>query len=453
MTPAIDAHVRLDTHPTHPSAVQAVLTGTQARVASMALEAADWNIAATNVLVLARIDHEEPYWAADAAKHLTAEGITVEITPRLQEAIDEQWTWPNYPMPWCTRSEIREISNQAQKIHDDILHGQLLIHAHAHDGHTTVAVGTYLHRGGKSVYLHGEDHLRQIADTFDSPAQALAAFEKVHAAEMRPGPAPLTDTERAAIAARSVFDVTTAQSGPSRPEPEAVPVYLADAGDHDALLDSFLNAHGEFEKWRTWSDETTHAIHESQTLRIERVHETQARETAWTVAAYETPVSDRMWHLTATRDTPAPVLQDLLIHLADGDGPDTITGASVDEKTVTTATQPLTDAGWKHPLTGHGIRWTSPDGEAGVQFAPLSAQHPQNPATWTIWARANPDRPTWAITASPHNPSSLLAGLAETLAQETGTRQVQPGREHGVRLTSSAPAAPTAADRPASRSR
>ncbi|CAM5671660.1 hypothetical protein STENM327S_03018 [Streptomyces tendae] len=24
---------------------------------------------------------------------------------------------------------------------------------------------------------------------------------------------------------------------------------------------------------RTWSDETTHAIHESQTLRIERVHD------------------------------------------------------------------------------------------------------------------------------------------------------------------------------------
>ncbi|SMQ19985.1 hypothetical protein SAMN06272771_6454 [Streptomyces sp. Ag82_O1-12] len=49
MTPAIDAHVRLDTHPTHPSAVQAVLTGSQAHVALMALEAAGWSAAATNV--------------------------------------------------------------------------------------------------------------------------------------------------------------------------------------------------------------------------------------------------------------------------------------------------------------------------------------------------------------------------------------------------------------------
>ncbi|MFE2521981.1 hypothetical protein ACFXG9_43305 [Streptomyces mirabilis] len=236
MTSAIDAHVRLDTHPTHPSAVTAVLTGSQAHVALMSLEAADWSVAADNILVLARIDHEEPSWAEDAAKHLIAEGITVEITPRLQEAMDEEWTWANDPMRWCTRSEIREVSNQAQKIHDDIRHGQLLIHAH--DGHTTVAVGTYLHRGGKSVYLHGEDHLRQIADTFDSPAKALLAFEKVHSAEMRPGPAPLTDTERAAIEARSVFDITTAKSDPSRREPETVPVYLADAGDHRAIAAS-----------------------------------------------------------------------------------------------------------------------------------------------------------------------------------------------------------------------
>ncbi|MGQ4328560.1 hypothetical protein ACN6LE_008017, partial [Streptomyces hayashii] len=59
VTPAIDAHVRLDTHPTHPSAVTAVLTGSQARVALIALEAADWSVAADNILVLARIDHEE----------------------------------------------------------------------------------------------------------------------------------------------------------------------------------------------------------------------------------------------------------------------------------------------------------------------------------------------------------------------------------------------------------
>ncbi|MFE9601603.1 DUF317 domain-containing protein [Streptomyces hokutonensis] len=428
MTPAppIDAHVRLDTHPTHPSAVLAVLTGSQSQITHTGLEAAGWTVVAENVLVLVRIDHEEPYWAKDAATRLAAEGTTVDITPRLQAAMDEEWTWARYPMPRCTRSEIRQISNEAQKIHDDIRHGQLLIHAHAHDGHTTVAVGTYLGRNGKSVYLHSEDHLRQIADTFDSPAQALVAFEKVHAADMRPGPAPLTDTERSAAEARTPLALTEANPEPARPEPETVPAYAADAGDHDALLNAFLDAHGDWEKWRTWSDDTTHAIHESQTLRIERVHETPDHETAWTVAAYETPVSDRMWVLTATGATPAPVVEALLDHLADGDGWDTALGTPVDEKTITAATQPLSNAGWTHTVEGRWIRWTTPAGDAGVQFDAFAAQHPtQNLATWTIWAGPGADRPTWTLTASPSTPSSLLASLSETVAHG-----VAPPRRH-----------------------
>lgn len=454
-TPSIDTHVRLDTHPTHSTAVTATLTGPHAHIAHLALETDGWEAVAENTFVLVRIDSEEPHWAKDTAKCLTAEGFTVEITPRLQEAMDEEWTWANYPMPWCTRSEIREVSNAAQKINDDIRHGHLLIHAHAHDGHTTVAVGTYLHRTRESVYLHGENHLRQVADTFDSPAQALLAFEKAHGAEMRPGPAPLTDTERSAAEARKPLVLTTVKPEPAPPEPETVPVYLADAGDHDALLGAFLDTHGEFEKWRTWSDETTHVIHESQTLRIERVHETEAGEIAWTIAAYETPVSDRMWFLNVTSATPAPVLQELLNHLADGDGWDTAIGAPVDEKTVTTATQPLTDAGWKHTLNGYGIRWTSLDGEAGVRFDPLTAQHPHNPATWIIWAGPAPDRPTWAITASPHTPSSLLSDLSETLAHDTGLRRPQTaGTARRTSLVTSPPPIPAVAAGPAtSRSR
>ncbi|MFJ6898112.1 DUF317 domain-containing protein [Streptomyces hokutonensis] len=437
MTPAppIDAHVRLDTHPTHPSAVIAVLTGSQAHITHTGLEAAGWTVVAENVLVLVRIDHEEPYWAKDAATHLAAEGTTVEITPRLQEAMDEEWTWASYPMPWCTRSEIREVSNEAQKIHDDIRHGQLLIHAHAHDGHTTVAVGTYLGRNGKSVYLHGEDHLRQIADTFDSPAQALVAFEKVHAADMRPGPAPLTDTERAAAEARTPLALTGANPEPARPEPETVPAYAADAGDHDALLDAFLDTHGEWEKWRTWSDHTTHVIHEDQTLRIERVHEAGPRDTAWTVAAYETPVSERMWHLAATGATPAPVLQTLLTHLADGDGSEIAFGSPITDKTVTTATKPLTDAGWTHTVDGRWIRWTNSSEDAGVQFDAFAAQNPDSPLdTWTVWAGPDVNNATWAIRASVYSPAALLADLAEELAHGSGTRKTN--RHQAVRKTS-----------------
>lgn len=45
-----------------------------------------------------------------------------------------------------------------------------------------------------------------------------------------------------------------------------------------------------------------------------------------------------MWHLTVTGTTPAPALQTLLHHLAEGDAWETAIGSPVDEKTVTPAT-------------------------------------------------------------------------------------------------------------------
>ncbi|MEV5431724.1 hypothetical protein [Streptomyces sp. NPDC052701] len=173
---------------------------------------------------------------------------------------------------WCTRQEIREISDEAQKIYDDIRHGRLIIHAHADDDGTTVAVGSY--RDGSSIHLHGENHLRTITQTFDSPAEALAAFERLHRDTMRPGPAPMTAPERQAADARS----TLHSPGLVEPEPtvqrtETVPAYAADPADHAAALDEFVAEHDDWEKWRTWSDDTTHLIHESQTLRAELVHE------------------------------------------------------------------------------------------------------------------------------------------------------------------------------------
>ncbi|MGY9065409.1 DUF317 domain-containing protein [Streptomyces sp. CAS3] len=433
----VDARVCFDTHPVHVSAVIATITGPQAHIAHQALEAEGWSVVAENTLVLARIDHEEPYWAELTAVYLVSEGVTVEITPRLKDAMDEGWDWTGYPMPWLDRSEIREVSDQAQQIHDDIRDGRLLVHAHAHahDDHTTVAVATYIDTG-KSVHLHGEDHLRQITSTFGSPAKALLAFENHHGT-MCPGPAPTTDAERAAAEARTAAP-SSEHPVPARPESVTVPAYAADAGDHDALLDTFLNTHRDWQKWRTWSDETTHAIHESQTLRIERIHEADARETAWTVAAYETPVSDRMWVLTATGSTPAPVVQELLDHLAYTDGGDTAIGNPVDEKSVTAATQPLTDAGWNHTVDGRWIRWTSPSGDAGVQFDAFAAQRPnQNLATWTVWAGPDPNRGTWTITASPYTPSALLADLSENLAHATATRQLQPGKTTSPKLPTS----------------
>ncbi|MEH0628491.1 hypothetical protein [Streptomyces stelliscabiei] len=62
----IDAHVRFDTHPAHTSVVTATLTGTHHRAAQALLAARGCENLDGHTMVLARIDHEEPYWAHQA---------------------------------------------------------------------------------------------------------------------------------------------------------------------------------------------------------------------------------------------------------------------------------------------------------------------------------------------------------------------------------------------------
>ncbi|MEU6814089.1 DUF317 domain-containing protein [Streptomyces sp. NPDC046860] len=416
--------VRFDLHPDHPTAVTATLPGKGLQLARALLTARGFEALAEHTLVLARIDREEPHWAEQAAHALDGENIPIEITPRLREKIDDDWTWPVYPMPLLSRQEFREVSDEANTIYEDIRSGRLIIHAHADDGWTTVAVGTYRDTG-KSVHLHGQDYLRQVESGYDTPASALTAFQENHGPRVRSGPAPATATERQAEKARTSLGTPPAEPEPEQPTvaPQTVPAYAADPGDGDALLEEFLTGHRDWEKWRTWYDNYTHAFRENHTLRIERVHEAHPRETAWTVAAYETPVSDRLWHLTASGATPAPLIQTLLLALSSdlGDSP---VGDPLPQQAITEATRPLTDAGWQQSDSGRWTHWQTTAGtglHAGIQFNLVAAQnsHDSVPA-WTLWAGPSLDQPTWTITASTHTPAALLADLAEELAHGTG---------------------------------
>ncbi|MFI6289316.1 DUF317 domain-containing protein [Streptomyces sp. NPDC051018] len=416
------AHAHLALHPTHGPAVTATLTGPENASAREILLTHGFRDTPTGTgatMVLARIDREEPYYAARAAKDLTRNDHRTTIEPALQEEIDTEWTWGDYPMPWLTRDEIREVSAAAQEIHDDIASGRLTIHLHAHDGWTTVAVGT--HEDGRHIHLHGENHLRQITGVYDTETEAVADFHRLYSVAVRPGPAPATDTEHAAAAALTATVPTlVSNSDPAAPEqaaPELVPAHAADRGNHEALLNAFLEAQGEWSKWRTWSDDTTHAVHEDLCLRVEFVHEADDRtDIGWTVAAYESPVGERLWHATATAGTPVEIMSTFLDSLASenawGHGPTPVT-----EKAIAEATRPLGDAGWTHTVTGHGITLTAPGPHpAGVRFDPHIA-HP-HPA-WSMWS-GNPDRPDWAIRLSPYTPAALLQDLTFELAYTYG---------------------------------
>ncbi|MER5813845.1 DUF317 domain-containing protein [Streptomyces californicus] len=434
MTPApLDAKVQLDSHPTHASAVIATVTGPDTAAVVASLEADAWHAVAETTLVLVRIDREEPYWAQKTADRLAVEGITVDIAPRLQEAIDEEWTWANYPMHWCTREEIREVSDQAQQIYDAIRHGHLLIHAHAHDGHTTVAVGTYT--TGESAHFHGEDHLRLENYTYgNGPGaenEALTDFLRFHGDAVRPGAAPLTHTEREADQAREPLPAQPTATD----RPVSVPVYAAEPAEPAALLDRFLAGRPEWNRHHRPA-ETAYAFHEDLTLRVELhpAHGAGPHDTIWTVAAYESPVGDRLWHATATAGTPEGVITTLLDSLTDEHDWTSTTWATSTAPPDRKPALPLTDYSWKDTATETGAAWTSPDGRCRLQR--------DHSGTWEAIGGREAHRPTWSVRFSQHAPPEIIQQVAFELAEGLGRPGAPPGPRPPTAHPTPAPAPP-----------
>ncbi|WP_371589028.1 DUF317 domain-containing protein [Streptomyces virginiae] len=413
------AHVRLALHPDHGTAVIATITGNTFYLARAALAIHGFRSTSDTTMVLARIDHDAPHYADKAAQALREDGTTVDVDPALQEEIDTEWTYGNYPMHWLTREEIRGVSADAQAIHDAIAAGSLVIHMHAHDGWTNVAVGTY--RGGKSIHLHGEDYLRQETMIFDSETEAIADFLRHHPVAARPGPAPPTDIERAAAAVLAVppadRSAPTTFGAPAEQVSLSVPSYAADPGNHEALLRDFFSKHQEWEKWRP-HDETTIASHESLTLRVEFLHEALRGDDAWTIAAYESPVGERLWYATATRTTPVDIVRALLDSLAAGNGWGPGPATAVTDQTLAESTRPLAETGWQLTVNARVVEWTAPTKEpAGVRFDALAATKPDALLdTWIIWGGNHPNQPLWSIRLSTHAPAALLQDITFELA-------------------------------------
>ncbi|MEU7606891.1 DUF317 domain-containing protein [Streptomyces sp. NPDC041003] len=426
--PALEAHVRLALHPDHTSAVTATITGPDRYLARTALAEHGFRWTSDATMALARIDHDEPHYADQAARALREGGTTVDIDPALQEEIATEWTYGNYPTTWLTQDEVREVSAEAQRIHDDIAAGRLTIHLHAHDGWTTVAVGTYA--GSKSVHLHGENYLRQETTDFETEAEAVAHFQRMYSVAVRPGPAPLTDTERAAAEVLAAPPSQAPASAPAQtlapaePRLETVPVYAADPGDHEALLNDFLNSNGEWEKYRP-HDETTIVNHESLSLRAEFLHEAVHGDNAWTIAAYESPVGERLWHATVSPTTPVEITRALLNSLAAGNGWGPGRPTAVTNETLAEATRPFAETGWPQTVTARLIEWTAPGAEpAGVSFDTVAAAKPNGPMdTWTVWGGNTPHQPTWSVRLSTHTPAALLQDITFELAYGQGHRQ------------------------------
>ncbi|MGA5215213.1 DUF317 domain-containing protein [Streptomyces cinereoruber] len=391
-----DAHIRFALHPDHHPCVIATTSGPTADAARSHLHDLGWRSTGSDSMVLARIDHEEPHYTRLAAEQLQRYGFTVEITPTLQEEINTEWEWGNYPFPWCSREEVREVSAQAQRIHDDIAEGRLVIHLHADDGQNTVAVGSYTNGVRRHVHLHGKNHLRQVTTAYEGEAEAVAEFQRLYSVAVRPGPAPLTNRERTV---RQALVGTPLSDAPESALP-SVETPTAGPGEHEAFLQALFEDSPQWEKYRPF-DETTIAVHESLVFRAEFDHESRHHsDVAWTIAEYDSPVGDRLWHATITAGTPVALIATILQHL---DTPPVWSGAGPHEI--------LSAAGWHPASHPTHARWTATGRSIAFDHTPHSTTD-----RWILRGGDSLDHAAWAIRLSAGVSEDLLAELASTAA-------------------------------------
>ncbi|NXY95810.1 DUF317 domain-containing protein [Streptomyces sp. BR123] len=125
---------------------------------------------------------------------------------------------------------------------------------------------------------------------------------------------------------------------------------------------------------------------------------------AWTFAAYEPPVGERLWHATASVTTPTALVRALLDSLA-GNEPRWPSPFSDRVRRPADATSDLIDAGWTQNSPGRHVHWQAPDGSASLDLDPYAAEHAHTQLPWwTAYGGTDPSRPEWAIQLCPATP-------------------------------------------------
>ncbi|MEV6432978.1 DUF317 domain-containing protein [Streptomyces anulatus] len=131
------------------------------------------------------------------------------------------------------------------------------------------------------------------------------------------------------------------------------------------------------------------------------------------MAAYESPVGDRLWHATA--GTPEGVIMTLLKSLDDEHDWGNTTRATSTAPPGRKAVLPLADYTWEETTTESGTVWTSPDERCRLQ-------HDRH-TTWTASGGNEPHHPNWTIQLSQHTPPEVMQQLVFELAEGQGPRQ------------------------------
>ncbi|MFI0711359.1 DUF317 domain-containing protein [Streptomyces inhibens] len=193
--------------------------------------------------------------------------------------------------------------------------------------------------------------------------------------------------------------------------------------------------HAEPDRERTWDEDSTVANHQSLTLRALFDHEAQGRDTKWTLAAYETPVSERLWHATAAASTPAELCSPCSTPLRasqHGAQPPALRRPPSRRRRARSPTRAGSRPSRVATSTGKP--------PAKVPQASSSTPSPQDSASAApcrhgrCGAATPSNQPTWALELSSHFPTPLLQDIAFELAEGQGVRTIRPAPPQGQAL-------------------
>ncbi|MGW1235044.1 DUF317 domain-containing protein [Streptomyces californicus] len=193
--------------------------------------------------------------------------------------------------------------------------------------------------------------------------------------------------------------------------------------EHEAVLDRFLDDHPQWQRWRTWSDETTHAVHESLCLRAELVHEPKL-EPRWRFAVYASPVGARLWHAAASTTAPTDIIDALLRSLATHAAEYPHMDSPREDEALAEATRPLADSGWTTAPEAPGwVRWRTPNDAFFLRHDRTDDSSTDSSAAWVL-SGLDQHRARWTIALSATAPSTALADVAAAVADcEAFSRQ------------------------------
>ncbi|MFD7730451.1 DUF317 domain-containing protein [Kitasatospora phosalacinea] len=230
------------------------------------------------------------------------------------------------------------------------------------------------------------------------------------------------------------------------------PGHLAGPGDPDTAFHEFFEENETWQRWRP-RDETTLALHEQQTARIELDHEADGDQPRWTIAAYTSPVGGLHWQARFCARTPVEVvmavadqLTSSLDHHPDARHDALLWEGRPRDAAVHFALQDA-DPPWRE--TGLGNRFTRADGTGGIHLPVQVTGSAVTVPGAVVWGGPRGyDHLRWQAEFTPRCPNSIVvAALNEIIDPQAAERlrgQVPAAHLPQVRI-GARPARPAAA--------